>query len=217
MYFSAATSQDPSKHCLGAATSTCITGPYIPEANSLACPLGQGGAIDADGFNDNGTYYVVYKVDGNSLDGDGTTHPTPIMLQELQSDRVTLIGSPIQLLDRDPIDGPDIEAPSLMNVNGMYYLSFSSNKFDTTFYDTSYAIASAVTGPWTKVGSPNAPLLVTGDASNVGPLSGPGGADLSIDGSKIVFHAFENGQNINNGRALYTCGISASGGVITLL
>ncbi|KAJ5746174.1 arabinan-endo 1-5-alpha-L-arabinase [Penicillium odoratum] len=216
MYFSAASSEDSSKHCVGAATSTSITGPYTPENSALACPLDQGGAIDADGFSDGGNYYVVYKIDGNSLDGDGTTHATPIMLQGLNSDAVTPNGGSTQLLDRDDADGPLIEAPSLANVDGTYYLSFSSNMYDTTNYDVSYATASALTGPYTKVQAPDAPLLVSGDPSNVGNLAGPGGADFNGDASKIVFHAFENGQNIDDGRAMYVADISVSGGVITV-
>ncbi|KAJ5740170.1 hypothetical protein N7493_000042 [Penicillium malachiteum] len=216
MYFSAASSQDSSKHCVGAATSTSITGPYTPEDDVLACPLDQGGAIDADGFKDGDTYYVVYKIDGNSLDGDGTTHATPILLQELNSDAVTPNGGTTQLLDRDDNDGPLIEAPSLANVDGTYYLSFSSNTYDTTSYDVSYATASALTGPYTKTQAPNAPLLVSGDPSNFGNLAGPGGADFNGDGSKIVFHAFENGQTIDKGRAMYVADINVSGGVITI-
>ncbi|KAJ5106905.1 arabinan-endo 1-5-alpha-L-arabinase [Penicillium angulare] len=216
MYFSAASSEDSSKHCVGAATSTSITGPYIPEDSVLACPLDQGGAIDADGYSEGGNYYVVYKIDGNSLDGDGTTHPTPIMLQALNSDAVTPNGDATQLLDRDDADGPLIEAPSLVNVDGTYYLSFSSNMYDTTNYDVSYATASALTGPYTKAQAPNAPLLVSGDPSSVGDLAGPGGADFNGDGSKIVFHAFENGQNIDNGRAMYVANIGVSGGVIAI-
>ncbi|KAJ5697762.1 arabinan-endo 1-5-alpha-L-arabinase [Penicillium malachiteum] len=216
MYFSAASSQDSSKHCVGAATSTSITGPYTPEEDVLACPLDQGGAIDADGFRDGDTYYVVYKVDGNSLDGDGTTHATPILLQGLNSDAVTPNGGTTQLLDRDDNDGPLIEAPSLANVDGTYYLSFSSNMYDTTSYDVSYATASALTGPYTKAQAPYAPLLVSGDPSNVGNLAGPGGADFNGDASKIVFHAFENGQTIDNGRAMYVADINVSGVVITI-
>lgn len=217
MYFSAATSQDSSKHCVGAATSSTITGPYTPENDPLACPLNQGGAIDADGYKDGDTYYVLYKIDGNSLDGDGTTHPTPIMLQGLNSDAITPNGNAIQLLDRDDNDGPLIEAPSLANVGGTYYLSFSSNMYDTTNYDVSYATASAITGPYNKAQAPHAPLLQTGDPSNVGNLAGPGGADFNGDGSKIVFHAFENGQNIDNGRAMYVANIGASNDVLSVL
>ncbi|KAJ5246338.1 hypothetical protein N7468_001321 [Penicillium chermesinum] len=187
-----------------------------PSRQRHRLPSRSGGAIDPDGFKDGDTFYVVYKIDGNSLDGDGTTHATPIMLQALNSDAVTPNGDPTQILDRDDADGPLIEAPSLVNVDGTYYLSFSSNIYSTLKYDVSYATASAVGGPYTKVQAPDAPLLVSGDPSNVGDLGGPGGADFSTDGSKIVFHAFENGQNLDNGRAMYTASISASGGVISI-
>ncbi|KAJ5674638.1 uncharacterized protein N7477_004572 [Penicillium maclennaniae] len=217
MYFSAASSQDSSKHCVGAATSSSITGPYTPENDPFACPLDQGGAIDADGYKDGDTYYVVYKIDGNSLNGDGTTHATPIMLQALESDAVTPIGDATQLLDRDDNDGPLIEAPSLANIGGTYYLSFSSNMYNTLNYDVSYATAAAITGPYTKAQAPGAPLLVSGDASDAGDLGGPGGADFNADGSKIVFHAFENGQNLDKGRAMYVADIGASNNVLSVL
>jgi beta-xylosidase len=217
MYFSAAAANDTSKHCVGAATSWSVTGPYVPESDPLACPLQQGGAIDPDGFYDSGSFYVVYKVDGNSLDGDGTLHSTPLMLQALDSDAVTPSGAPVQLLDRSDADGPLVEAPSLAKRGGAYYISFSSNMYDTPWYDVSYATASNISGPYTKAGAPNGPLLVSGDSSNVGPLSGPGGSDFSADGTKILFHAFENGHNISNGRAMYASHIRMSNGAIHLV
>lgn len=68
MYFSATTTADTSKHCVGAATSKNIVGPYAAQASALICPLSSGGAIDASGFQDsNGQRYIVYKVDGNSI------------------------------------------------------------------------------------------------------------------------------------------------------
>lgn len=179
MYFSGRSSEDNSKHCVGTATSSSITGPYTTNEDPLSCPLSQGGAIDASGFTDpDGTRYVVYKIDGNSLNGDGTQHPTPIMLQRLSSDAVTPDGEAIQILDHDEIDGGLVEAPSLVLVDGMYYLTFSSNVYSTLKYDTSYATASAISGPYTKVQAPDAPLLVSGDPSSSGPLGGPGGADF---------------------------------------
>ncbi|QKX63887.1 uncharacterized protein TRUGW13939_11059 [Talaromyces rugulosus] len=219
MYFSAASATDNTKHCVGAATSSSAQGPYTPvDSDALACPLDQGGAIDPDGFIDSdGTVYVVYKIDGNSLDGDGTTHSTPIMLQQMESDGVTPTGDATQLLDRSDLDGPLIEAPSLALVDGIYYLSFSSNYYNTENYDTSYAYATSITGPYTKQSAPNAPLLTTGvSTTNAGDLSAPGGSDFSADATKIVFHANENGQDINNGRAMFVDTISLSDNIITL-
>lgn len=56
-------------HCTGVATATNIQGPYLPVGDDpLVCPGADGGAIDASGFQDvDGTRWLVYKVDGNSL------------------------------------------------------------------------------------------------------------------------------------------------------
>ncbi|KAI9371156.1 glycosyl hydrolase [Aspergillus egyptiacus] len=217
MYYSGLSSEDNSKHCVGAATSESVEGPYTPEEDALACPLSEGGAIDASGFQDEaGTRYVVYKVDGNSLNSDGTYHPTPIMLQKLASDAVTPDGDPVEILDRDEADGPLVEAPSLVNIDGTYFLSFSSNMYDSLLYCVSYATASSVSGPYSKVQAPDAPLLVSGDGSDVGGLGGPGGADFVEDGSKMAFHAFLNGENIDDGRGVWVVGVSVEDGKIVL-
>ena len=42
-----------------------------------------------------------------------------------------------------------------------YYLFFSSNVYNTLYYDISYAVSQSVTGPFTKVQGPNAPFLTT--------------------------------------------------------
>ncbi|KAH8697077.1 putative endo xylanase [Talaromyces proteolyticus] len=219
MYYSAREATT-GKHCVGAATSSKAQGPYNATVtnSSLACPLSQGGAIDPDGFIDtDGTIYVTYKIDGNSLDGDGTTHSTPIMLQKMHSDGITPDGDPIQLLDRSDLDGPLIEAPSIMLKDGIYYLSFSSNWYNTEKYDTSYGYATSITGPWKKQYAPYAPLLKTGTGSkNAGKLSAPGGTDFSVDGTKIVFHANLNGKDITKGRAMFVANITSSDNVISL-
>lgn len=72
MYYSASTVKDKSKHCVGAATSKNVLGPYTPIGSEpLFCDLSIGGAIDAAGFKDGNQRYVVYKVDGNSLGNGG--------------------------------------------------------------------------------------------------------------------------------------------------
>jgi GH43 family beta-xylosidase len=113
LYYSAADAQETSHHCVGTATSDTITGTYIPNNSPLACPLSAGGAIDSSGFTDvDGTHYVVYKIDGNSIGHGGNCNngvapivSTPIMLQQLAADGVTPVGDPIELIDRDSADG----------------------------------------------------------------------------------------------------------------
>lgn len=51
----------------------------------------------------------------------------------------------------------------------------------------------------------------------MGELSGPGGADFNGDGSNIVFHAFENGKDIWNGRAMYVADIGAGNNILSVL
>lgn len=206
-------------HCLGLAVSSTAKGPYNHISDTpLVCNDAAGGVIDPNGFIDtDGTIYLVYKIDGNTLNSGSTLHPTPIMLQQLDSKGRTVVGSPIQLLDRSDLDGPLIEAPSLMVRDGIYYLSFSSNWYNTEKYDTSYGYATSVRGPWAKQFAPYAPLLVTGTASeNNGSLSAPGGSDFSADGTKIVFHANRDGHDINAGRAMFVADITVKDNIIRL-
>ena len=134
MYFSATSSSSPGHHCVGTATSSSIKGPYTASNTQFACPLSQGGAIDASGFRDtDGSRYVVYKIDGNSQGHGGVCNngvapvvDTPIMIQPVSSDGVTPSGSASTILHLGAADGPDIEAPSMMrDASGTYILFLS--------------------------------------------------------------------------------------------
>ena len=217
LYFSATSNESQSQHCIGAATSESVTGPYTPTDKPIACPLQDGGAIDPAGFVDSdGSVYVVYKVDGNSLGGGGPcgnadgTHGTPLMLQQVSADDgYTPVGDPVPLLDRDDADGPLIEAPSLVrSADGTYVLFFSSNCYSTEFYDTSYATSGSLKGPYTKA---PAPLLTTG----LDGLLSPGGADVSVDGTTLVFHADKNPSDASV-RQMYSSAITIDGTTVSL-
>ena len=223
MYFSAALlPPHTSTHCIGAATSPHVTGPYLPQDTPLACPQAAGGAIDAAGFTDTtGDLYIVYKVDGNSLSHGGGgpcgnangKSPTPIMLQQVSAlDGSTLINPPIQILDRDgKRDGPLVEAPSLVRTqDGIYVLFFSSNCFNTPLYDTSYATSRNLTGPYVKA---PAPLLTTGMRG----LKSPGGASVSKDAKTLIWHA-DRGDDKGDARVrqMYMSGIQIQGTTVRL-
>lgn len=202
MYYSSKRLNQTRRHCVGAAISKTVMGPYTPLPEPLACPLVQGGAIDPDGFMDvDGSRYLIYKVDGNSLNNrtSNTFSPTPLMLQQVDSkDGITLVGEPTQLLDRGPEDGPLIEAPSMMRAadisgkNSVYVLFYSSNVFTTVHYNVNYATSkNGIKGPYTKAATP---LLQTGD--NSGKLFGPGGLDVGVGGQKVVFHSGYDGGSV---------------------
>ncbi|KAK5941205.1 hypothetical protein PMZ80_006482 [Knufia obscura] len=210
MYYAAPLVDNKDMHCIGAATSTSIVGPYEPQKDPFACPKEDGGAIDASGFVDpkSGNLYVVYKVDGNSINahgGDcngnpdpsnGYLHPTPIMLQQVsKADGITKMGDPVQLLDRGEADGPLVEAPSLFynSESGLYFLTFSSNCYATDLYDIGFAYSSCLDTEFVKS---KYPLMTT---QSIG-VSAPGGADMSDDGKYALYHATvdktENGSPI---------------------
>ena len=215
MYYSAKHAKVTRRHCVGAATAKTVIGPYTPLPNPLVCPLAQGGAIDPDGFKDvDGSRYLIYKVDGNSLNNRTTNvyNPTPLMLQQVDpNDGITLMGAPTQLLDRGPEDGPLVEAPSMMRAtdisgkNPVYILFYSSNVFTTAHYDVNYATSkNGIEGPYTKS---TTPLLKTGD--NSGKLYGPGGLDVGVGGQKVVFHSgYEGGSVV---RQMWTGQIAVNG------
>ncbi|PSR78878.1 glycosyl hydrolase family 43 protein [Coniella lustricola] len=216
MAYSGQLASNPDHHCVGIATSHSITGPYTPGNSPLICPdiLTTGGAIDPSLYYDerNNKRYLVYKVDGSNLDVNGgcgspggTIHPTPIMLQEMNvNDWTTPVGDPVQILDRTAADGTLIEAPYIIGTSdGHYILFYSSNCFTDPTYDVKYAVATSITGPYTRRGS----LLTTGSYG----LASPGGASSTPGGDVLVFHA-----NCTVGRCLHTIDMSISGGVVTL-
>ncbi|PYH48956.1 glycoside hydrolase family 43 protein [Aspergillus saccharolyticus JOP 1030-1] len=194
-------------HCVGVAVSngTNPAGPFMPQSKPLACPRNQGGAIDPSPFRDvDGKLYVVYKADANSIGHGGDCNngkkpvlAVPILLQELEADGVTPVGNPVQILQNDKSDGPLVEAPNILRTpQGIYYLFFSSHCFTSPKYNVKYAYATSLKGPYTRA---NRPLLKTGDFD----LISPGGATVSRDGTKMVFHA-----NCGKLRCLYAAAIT---------
>lgn len=130
------------------------------------------------------------------------------MLQPVEADGVTPTSTAAtQILDRDTADGPLVEAPSLVLVSGTYYLFFSSNCYNGLDYDTSYATASAVGGPYAKASSP---LLVSG-----GALNSPGSATVGPEGAQMVFHA-DSVAGDSSLRQMWTAGILVGGGVVSI-
>lgn len=127
------------------------------------------------------------------------------MLQQVAADGYTTIGQATTLLNHNGLsDDGVLEAPVLVKKDGTYFLFFSAGCFTTTRYDVSYATASSVTGPYTRV----SPGLLN---SNNSGLKAPGGADVTKDGLRMVFHA-----NYDRGRALYTAGLKISGKTVAI-
>ncbi|KAH8909163.1 Arabinanase/levansucrase/invertase [Coniochaeta sp. PMI_546] len=197
-----------SHYCLGVAVSASPLGPYEAAEEPWACAEEEGGIIDPSGFLDSvtGRRYVVYKIDGNSIGHGGSCGngvaplvPTPIVLQEVDAgDGVTRIGEAVVILDREEMDGPLVEAPSLAYLGGdaggegRYVLFYSSHCWIEGGYNVNYATAESVSGPYRK--SRHNPLLQTGDFG----LTAPGGATVVESEDRLVFHA-----NCAEGRCMF--------------
>jgi len=206
MYFSAATAERPNIHCVGAAKSSKIEGPYDSVSNTpLACPVELGGAIDASAFQDwDGKRWMVYKDDGNAIGRGGACNnmekpqaDTWIVLIGMGGDGYTVTGTPERLINRDDRDGPLIEAPTLTRQdNGKYVLYFSSQCYTDANYDTSYAVSDRINGGYQKA---RVPLLETG----VTEVWGPGGADLDDNSEHMAFHGYRSQDRIGERRSMY--------------
>lgn len=186
MYMTAR-SIDPDLQCIGAATATSPEGPFTPAGDEpMVCPEDLGGAIDAATFVDSdGTLHLLWKNDGNCCGLD-----TWIYLQELSSDGLSLVGEPTQLIQQDqPWEGDLVEAPTLIERDGTFFLFYSANGYGGDAYATGYATATSLTGPYTKSAEP---FLSTENTD--GRYTGPGGQDVLTDAEgndHILFHDWD--------------------------
>ncbi|TDD53557.1 carbohydrate-binding protein [Kribbella antibiotica] len=167
------------RQCIGVATATSPRGPFTPVGTEpLICPLDLGGAIDANTFVDrDGSRYLVWKNDGNAI-----SKPSTIWLTKTTDNGETLAGGNTALLTSNGI----AEAPDLVQRDSRYLLFYSTNGYNDCNYQTAYATATSLTGPWT---SQQRPLLTTQTFD--GKVCGPGGADFV--GDKVFLHGWVNG------------------------
>lgn len=189
---------------IGTATATNPAGPYTAQPQPLL-QTGSPGVIDAHFFRaPNGQNYLLWKPDGNAV---GQT--TPIRIQPLSADGLSLTGSPTTLLTNTlSWEGALIEGPWMIYEGGFYYLFYSANGYASTSYAVGVARATSPTGPFTKHG---APILVTR-----GAWAGPGHGSV-VRGPRgdwvHVYHAWQAG-NVGQapGRLVLVDRVGFSGG-----
>jgi beta-xylosidase len=215
MYYSGEDKSSIGHHCVGTAVADKPTGPYVPSKMPLLCRLDQGGSIDPAGpagFKDkDGSQYVVFKVDGNTIGHGGICNngiepliPTPILLQKVAKDGVTPIGDAVQILDRNTADndGPLVEAPNLTLQGDTYFLFYSTHCFFDPKYGVRWATASSITGPYNKTNDSMVKAHKTG-------LISPGGATVCGSGDRILFHGFCT--EAKTSRCMYVADVTLSG------
>ncbi|MFB7462576.1 family 43 glycosylhydrolase [Streptomyces sp. NPDC056224] len=175
------------RQCIGVARSSSPNGPFRPVGDGpLVCPADEGGAIDAASYTENGRRYLLWKNDGNCCERDTWLH-----LQAVSWDGTRTTGEPIRLIKQDrEWEGKVVEAPTLVKRDGRYVLFYSADFYRGDGYKTGYAVATGLTGPYTKAA---APLMTTASVS--GAVRGPGGQDVVTgpDGrDRILFHGWRD-------------------------
>jgi hypothetical protein len=192
LYFSARRA-DREVQCIGVATAQSPGGPFVPlDGEPLVCPLDLGGAIDpASYIEPDGTRYLLFKTDARDK--------AAIHLVRLTPDGLRTEGAPKQVLGRGAGEPVLVEAPDLVRRGGKYVLFYSAGWYFQSNYQTRYATASSIEGPYQKASGP----LLTTDAYG-GKVQGPGSADVLSDqsGDQLVFHGIRQylgGSKVNRG------------------
>ncbi|MCA8955661.1 MAG: family 43 glycosylhydrolase, partial [Planctomycetes bacterium] len=108
-----------------AATAPSATGPFTDLGRPLVHDPSPG-VIDAHYFRaSDGRRFLTWKVDGNAIG-----RPTPIRIQELAEDGVTLRGSPQTILTNDRgWEGALVEGQWMVERDGFFYLFYSANGY----------------------------------------------------------------------------------------
>jgi Glycosyl hydrolases family 43 len=193
MYYTAPNASSPDQ-CIGVATADSMAGPYQPVGSGpFVCDFGSGGSIDPSVVVDTGGQaWLLWKNDGNCCN-----LPVYIWSAPLAPDGLALAGNPRAILGVDQTweDGSNlgrepwkrlVEGPAMVEVEGVYWLFYSGNWWDSARYATGYAICTSPGGGCAK--QTNRPLLGNGPHG-----SGPGGPSVVTDqaGQRwLAYHAW---------------------------
>jgi beta-xylosidase len=206
LYFTAQV-RDTSIHCISAAVSETIDGPYRDDRDEpLLCPRSSGGAIDPSPFIDrDGSRWLLWKNDGIAL-----RQQSAIWSQRLSDDGLELVGDPVKLIGTDQAwEYPHVEAPSMARIDGTYWLLYSGNWWN----DAAYGIGLA------RCDSPTGPCVKPFDGPVVGSepgAQGPGGAEFFVDSSGrllVAYHAWLGVPGYPGHRALFIARVDITGAV----
>jgi beta-xylosidase len=190
------TAHDPKRkrQCIGVASAADPRGPFRDSSpQPLVCQDELGGTIDANPFRDkDGQLYLTYKNDGNSIG-----KKTHIWSQRLSRDGMTLVGTPVALMNNDTKwEAHVIEASTMIHTPDGIALLYSANHYGwekdqrLSPYAMGFAMCRTALGPCTD--SPANPILYSYNNREAGCLSGPGHQAIfrAGGGTFIAFHAW---------------------------
>ena len=202
MYYSVGRSDKA--HHLRVAVSERPEGPYKDTGTRLTNPFETPFAIDASPFrDDDGQWYLFWAED--FLDTEHGRAGTALVMDRLATPtrpagekRVVLRARhdwqrfiPDRVMYGARYDWHTLEGPSVLKRGGRYWCFFSAGRWEDETYGVDYAVADAVTGPYSDAGNDAGPrVLRTAKGSALGPghnsfAESPSGADY------IVYHAWD--------------------------
>lgn len=165
--------------------------PLGPFKQSVQKPMIEGEkTIDNSLFiDDNGKPYLFFDRFNDGLN---------IWVAELEDDLITLKKETMHQCIHVSQPWEEVwprvnEGAFVIKHNGMYYMTYSANSYESPFYGIGCATATDIMGEWTKYS--NNPLL-----QKPGDLVGVGHSSMFKDKQdewKIVFHAHQNKETIH--------------------
>ncbi|MCD7970489.1 MAG: glycoside hydrolase family 43 protein [Alistipes sp.] len=183
--------------------------PMGPFRQEVKRPMLEEKAIDSSLFiDDDGTPYLYFVrfTGGNviwmaELEEDFETIKTETLTQCLQ------VGEPWETVMASVAEGP-----SVLKRDGVYYLIYSANHYESPDYGVGFATASSPFGPWEKY--PGNPVLQKPEPDLVG--TGHGAYFTDNDGNlRYIFHAHYSTDRIHP-RTSYIADMELTDGVIKM-
>ncbi len=175
--------------CIGVGAADNILGPYTDKGSPIVKNTTVG-SIDASVMSlEDGTYYLLWKEDGES---NVPPQPTWIWAQQLSYDGLTAIGNKNALTSNTLAwEGNLIEAPWIIKQGDWYYLFYSGHGYCDGKYSVGVARSKDPIGTYEKKGDP---ILVSQQ-----PWVGPGHCSVVQnvqDSNKwvMIYHAWRDGQ-----------------------
>lgn len=175
------------------ASSSTLTGPYTQNIISQIDPSAKN--IDSYLFKDDDGKYYLYHVrfnNGNFI----WVAEFDFATGKIKSSTLKRCFTNTQAWEKTPayVSNPIMEGPTVIKMNGKYYLFYSANHFQSIDYAVGYATATSPYGPWTK--NQNNPII---HRSIVGE-NGSGHGDLFFDKNKdpyYVYHVHYSSQTVS--------------------
>ena len=203
------------RQAISIAVSDSPDGPFVDSSEKpLVFQEEEGGSIDPEVFRDeDGRIYLLWKSDANAVG-----LPAGLYIQKLAEDGRSLTGERKRILELDrEWERPLIENPSVLFHDGIYYLIYSANWWESDRYSVGYATSESLFGPYVKQG--DGPVLKSGN----GKIRGPGGASFFRDAEGnpwIAFHAWtdpEIGYRAGGARSLHVARVGVEKGKLSFI